>query len=510
MRKMKDNFQVKPPFFFSVENKNFLFDSATNYVLQLPKTDSRTVKEIFSKESNTENLIKALHSSSLKAMNSGFFQVLGALVEKGGFFSQMELMSEEATVENVRESVLRNGLYELLLDVTHDCNFRCRYCSFSGNYDVFRTHTHQHMDSETAFRAVELYFSYIEEGSLVNPLREPTIGFYGGEPLLNFSLIKEIVEYVTQKYSNDYDIQYTLTTNGSLLTDEVINFLLDHNFIILISIDGPKSEHNRNRIFPDGSGTFDIIMKNVERLTKSAASRNDSSIHSRMFALVTYDIKTDLLKVKEFFDNQISLIPIFINPVRPYDTEYYSQFSEEDKSKFDENIAKLNELYLKGVAENRIEDCSLFQESLLGLSAAMGFYRALFSRTACIDYSGSCLPGFKIHVDIHGEIRPCEKCPTELVIGNVSEGVVWETVAAIINDFKNQALSKCSSCSVSFNCSACMAILGVGGSNQVCADIKATALACINRGFHIHLLNSEYLDSRLDVYTRALGLADLK
>jgi len=510
MNTMKDDFLIKPPFFFQVGDKRFLFDSATNYVLQVPKTDSSTIEEVFEKESKTENLVKTLRSLSVKSRNSGFFQTLGNLIEKAGFFRQTEISSEGVSSETIRKFILRNGLYELLLDVTHDCNFRCKYCSFSGNYNVFRSHTHQHMNSETAFRAVDLYFTYINEGSLMNPLREPTIGFYGGEPLLNFRLIKETVEYVKQKYSYEYNTQYTLTTNGSLLTDNVVDFLLEHNFITLISIDGPKTEHDRNRVLPDGSGTFDRIMKNVERLTERAVSRYGSTILSKIFALVTYDTKTDLLKVKNFFDNDISLIPIFINPVRPYDTEYYSQFNEEVKTKFDENMTKLNKIYLKGVTENKLEDCSLFQESLLGLSAAMGFYRALFSRTACVDYSGSCLPGFKLHVDIHGIIRPCEKCPTELVIGNVSEGISWETIAAIINDFKNQALSKCSSCPVSFNCPACIAILGVDGSSQVCRDVKTTTLACVSRGFHIHLLNSEYFDSRFDLYARALGLADLK
>lgn len=93
-------------------------------------------------------------------------------------------------------------------------------------------------------------------------MEKPFIGFYGGEPLLAFSLIRKIVEYAETVFLGK-EIKFFITTNATLLTEEISKFLLDHNFRVTFSIDGPKKVHDQNRIFPDGRGTFDKVMENT-------------------------------------------------------------------------------------------------------------------------------------------------------------------------------------------------------------------------------------------------------
>ena len=102
-----------------------------------------------------------------------------------------------------------------------------------------------------------------EHSKKINTLR---IGFYGGEPLLEFDLIKCCVEYIEQK-SSDKNINFYITTNATLLTPSVIDFLVQNNFQITISFDGPKEIHDNQRRYADsGMGSFDTVVKRLEYL----------------------------------------------------------------------------------------------------------------------------------------------------------------------------------------------------------------------------------------------------
>ena len=120
------------------------------------------------------------------------------------------------------------------------------------------------MDFETAKKALDYYATLIEEGRGYNPVRRPALGFYGGEPLLHFDLIKDCIHYLKTTYPH-IDFLFSLTTNGTLLNKEKEDFLKEHGFLITISIDGPKDEHDRKRVYPNGGGTFKDVMKNVRR-----------------------------------------------------------------------------------------------------------------------------------------------------------------------------------------------------------------------------------------------------
>lgn len=93
--------------------------------------------------------------------------------------------------------------------------------------------------------------------------RTPGICFYGGEPFLNFPLIKEVVEYVKQI---DNETIFYITTNGTLLNSEIIDFLTENNILITFSLDGFKENHDRNRVYENGRPTFDTIINNINKL----------------------------------------------------------------------------------------------------------------------------------------------------------------------------------------------------------------------------------------------------
>ena len=147
---------------------------------------------------------------------------------------------------------------QLTLQVTQQCNLRCEYCAYSGLYEN-RTHANKNMDFDTAKKAIDFFLNHSRDSKQI------TFGFYGGEPLLMFKLIKQCVDYIERSVEGK-EIMYAITTNGTLLSDEIVDFLAQHHVLLSISLDGSRKEHDLHRKFRSGEGSFDVIMENVRRL----------------------------------------------------------------------------------------------------------------------------------------------------------------------------------------------------------------------------------------------------
>jgi uncharacterized protein len=155
------------------------------------------------------------------------------------------------------------------------------------------------------------------------------VSFYGGEPLLQFDLIKKVIEYCNR---SGPDINYYMTTNGTLLTDEMIDFIIKNDIIMTFSLDGYKSNHDRNRVFMNDKGSFDTVMKNIIRLQEEKKRRNYTKFISFNCC---YDSYTDLTKVIEFFESNSSLFEpyyLIFGQINPYDTYYYEYCDEMYKN----------------------------------------------------------------------------------------------------------------------------------------------------------------------------------
>lgn len=152
----------------------------------------------------------------------------------------------------------------LTLELTEACNLRCEYCCYGEHYHPVAKRDNRVMSLQTARDAVTAYID-------LRP-KMCAIGFYGGEPLLEFELLREIVAFA-EDYATERELEprFNITTNGTLLNDEVLHFLVKHSFNVLISLDGDKQSHDRYRVFADANGepsergTFDVVMGNLRR-----------------------------------------------------------------------------------------------------------------------------------------------------------------------------------------------------------------------------------------------------
>lgn len=168
------------------------------------------------------------------------------------------LASEWKKLFTLRESLLgRPRITMLYLLLTLDCNFRCNYCYLKNT-------TNGYMSHESAESAID---SFISTSGIEDRL---LIIFYGGEPLLNFTVLKHSVEYATnvcQTYRKKEElIHFQLVTNGSLLNTEIVHFLSDHNIPVAVSLDGPQPINDQQRKYRNGRGSFQDTLRGIHLL----------------------------------------------------------------------------------------------------------------------------------------------------------------------------------------------------------------------------------------------------
>ena len=152
--------------------------------------------------------------------------------------------------------IFNSNLRTLLLQVTQNCNQRCSYCVYSGKYNN-RIHSASRMSFEIAKEGIDMILKHSKDTEIL------FFGFYGGEPLLEKELITQCIKYIEENVEGK-TIQYNITTNGTLLTGDIVELFVKYNVSLTISLDGPEEIHNKNRKFITGKGNpHSIIMNNL-------------------------------------------------------------------------------------------------------------------------------------------------------------------------------------------------------------------------------------------------------
>ena len=200
----------------------------------------------------------------------------------------------------------------LCLHIAHTCNLNCEYCFASqGKYHGERAL----MSLEVGKRAID--FLIENSGSRVNL----EVDFFGGEPLMNFDVVKEIVAYarsIEKKYNKNF--RFTLTTNGMLVDDDVIEFTNKECHNVVLSLDGRKEIHDRLRKTVNGKGSYDIIVPKFQEFVKRREGRG-------YYVRGTYthnntDFTNDIFHMADLGFTELSMEPVVCAPDDPYTLTY--------------------------------------------------------------------------------------------------------------------------------------------------------------------------------------------
>mgnify|MGYP002798175026 FL=1 len=315
----------------------------------------------------------------------------------------------------------------LCLHIAHDCNLACRYCfAEEGEYHGRRAL----MSLEVGKKALD--FLIANSGSR----RNLEVDFFGGEPLMNWQVVKDLVAYGReQEKIHNKNFRFTLTTNGVLLDDEVMEFCNKEMGNVVLSIDGRKEVHDFMRPFRKGAGSYDLI---VPKFQKFAESRNQDNYYVRgTFTHYNLDFAADVLHLADLGFKQISVEPVVAPPTEDY------AIREEDLPIIFEQYDILAKEMIKRHKEGRGFN---FFHFMIDLTGGPCVYKRLSGCGSGTEY---------LAVTPWGDFYPCHQFVgnEEFLLGNVDEGIVRTDLTCDFKKCNVYSKKECSSCFARFYCS---------------------------------------------------------
>lgn len=387
----------------------------------LNEAEDRRKEEGFRQEITDKMLAKYGEDITAEDMKD-VFEDLDELEENGTLFT-VDVYKEGVIDFKKRQTVVK----ALCLHIAHDCNLACRYCfAGEGEYKGDRSL----MSLEVGKKALD--FLVADSGNR----RNLEVDFFGGEPLMNFDVVKELVAYGRElEKTHDKHFRFTLTTNGVLLRDDVIEFANKEMDNIVLSIDGRKEVHDHMRPFKNGKGSYDFIL---DKFKKVAESRNQQKYYVRgTFTHYNLDFVKDVLSLADEGFEQISVEPVVAGPEEPY------AIREEDIPQICEGYDELAKEMLKRKKEGRGFN---FFHYMIDLSGGPCVYKRLSGCGSGTEY---------LAVTPWGDLYPCHQFvgEEEFCLGNVDDGIVNTEMRDTFKLCNVYAKEECRNCFAKFYCS---------------------------------------------------------
>jgi len=246
---------------FEAEGGRFLYLVPAGAIFQVDEAVAALIDCFAEGECSREQIIERLVASGLEVADA---QQLVAEMACAGV-----IVSDSRIPEPVQTPPADFPLQTLVLNLTNQCNLSCQYCyEFGADKVATPEGKPKFMDFETAKASVD----FLLEQSAGR--RSIHITFFGGETLMNFPLLKQVVNYANERAAADSrHIDFSLTTNATLLTPAIIDFLSENRIGVTVSMDGPKEMHDKLRVFSNGRGSYDIIEPKVRALIENHRTR---------------------------------------------------------------------------------------------------------------------------------------------------------------------------------------------------------------------------------------------
>lgn len=346
------------------------------------------------------------------------------LVEDGTLFAE-DIYKDYIIDFKKRKTVVK----ALCINIAHDCNLCCKYCfAGEGEYKGDRAL----MPLDVAKKSLD----FLVENS--GNRRNLEVDFFGGEPLMNWEVVKKTVEYgreLEAKY--DKNFRFTLTTNGVLLNDEIMEFANKEMANVVLSIDGRKEIHDLMRPTPNGKGSYDVILPKFFKLADSRRALGKSYYVRGTYTRNNLDFSKDVLHMADLGFDQISIEPVVAMPEEPY------ALREEDLPELLEQYDILAKEMIKRKKEGRGFN---FFHFMIDLEGGPCVAKRLSGCGSGTEY---------LSVTPWGDLYPCHQFVGEegFCIGNVFDGINKQE---LVDEFKCcnvYAKEKCKDCFARFYCS---------------------------------------------------------
>lgn len=410
-------------------------------------------------KNNGYNIVLDVNSGSVHVVDDIVYDIVGCLEEKMSEAAILEKFKNQYKEEDIRTAIeecreleeaqmlFTNDIYEnaiesfkdrptvvkaLCLHIAHDCNLACRYCfAEEGEYHGRRAL----MTYEVGKQALD--FLIANSGNRKNL----EVDFFGGEPLMNWNVVKELVAYGrSQEKIHNKHFRFTLTTNGVLLDDDIMEFANEEMDNVVLSIDGRKEVHDFMRPFRKGKGSYDLV---VPKFQKFADSRGQQKYYARgTFTHHNLDFSEDVLHLADLGFEQISVEPVVADEKEEY------AIKKEDIPKICEEYDKLAKEMIRRNKEGKGFN---FFHFMIDLTGGPCVYKRLSGCGSGTEY---------LAVTPWGDLYPCHQFvgQDDFLMGNVDDGIVKPEIADDFRICNVYSKDKCRNCFAKFYCSGgCMA-----------------------------------------------------
>ena len=355
------------------------------------------------------------------------YEEIRELKEAEALFTEdiYESYIEDFTKKKEEDNIVK----AMCLHIAHDCNLACRYCfAEEGEYHGRRAL----MSAEVGKKALDYLVAHSGKR------RNLEVDFFGGEPLMNFEVVKEITAYGRElEKTHDKKFRFTMTTNGVLLNDEIKDFINKECGNVVLSVDGRKDVHDRMRPFRNGAGSYDLIMPKFHDM---ADSRHQMNYYVRgTFTHHNLDFSEDVLSLADQGFKQISVEPVVADASEDY------ALREEDLPKIREEYDKLAVEMIRREREGRGFN---FFHFMIDLTGGPCVYKRLSGCGCGTEY---------LAVTPWGDFYPCHQFVghEEYLLGNVFDGITEQGMAhrRTFNACNVYSKEKCKNCFSKFYCS---------------------------------------------------------
>ncbi len=319
-------------------------------------------------------------------------------------------------------------LSTIVLNVNTGCNLSCSYCY---KEDLASPADGDRMGFETARQSIEMLLRESPDRERYN------IVFFGGEPLSNMGLIRQVVDYATDRFGGlGREVDFTLTTNATLLTEELVDYFDAHRFGLTVSMDGPKALHDKNRLTVGGKGSYDVVAAKARMLLERYRAR---PVGARV--TLTAGV-TDVVAIWDHLFNDIGFNEVGFSPVTAGDIALFNLNGDELAEVF-AGMQRLGEKYLAAALAHRNIGFSNMHQLMTDLHE--GSSKAL-----------PCGAGVGLlAVDGEGGLNLCHrftgsKLPT---YGDVDQGIDRDRLARFIESRADRSDEACNTCRIRNLCS---------------------------------------------------------
>lgn len=356
----------------------------------------------------------------------GYAETTAVIDEISELMNKGQLFTDDHELKNYQPHT-EPLVKALCLHMAHDCNLRCGYCfADTGAYGGERSL----MSLETGKKAIDFLIQSSKHRQHIE------VDFFGGEPLLNFDVCKELVAYGKEQGKLHNKIfKFTMTTNGVLLTEEVQKFLNDESISAVLSLDGRKETNDRMRQFPNGSGSYDNILDKFLNFTNS---RNHEDYYLRgTYTHHNLDFAADVAHMADLGFRELSVEPV----VAPAEFDY--ALTDEDLAPLCREYENLARHYLACQKEGKPYNFFHFNIDL--------------DRGPCLPKRLSgCGSGHDyLAVSPEGDLYPCHQFvgEEEYKMGTVDTGIVKPEIAKTFQEANVLSKERCMNCWARFYCS---------------------------------------------------------